>query len=191
MPDELRTHDALIIADVQNDFCRGGALEVPGSNEVIPILNTWIRRAIPRRIPTFFTRDWHPLNHISFRDRGGPWPPHCIQNTRGAEFHPDLYVPSSGILLNKAKAPDRESYSAFGDTLLGHYLDTLDVARIWLGGLALDYCIVSTALDARAHGREVLVLLDATRAVNVQPGDGDRAVEKMEAAGAQIVRGSS
>jgi len=186
---ELRTHDALIITDVQRDFCRGGSLAVPESEEIIPILNAWINRAIPLRIPIFFTRDWHPINHISFRDRGGPWPPHCIQGTRGADFHPDLFVPSSGILINKAKEPDRESYSAFGDTLLSHYVKTLNIRRVWLGGLTLDYCVAATALDARSLGLDVLVLREATRAVNAVPGDAMRAIERMEAAGVQFVQG--
>ena len=190
MQNELRSHDALIVTDIQNDFCSGGALAVQGSEEIIPILNAWIRQAVELRNPVFLTRDWHPVNHISFRDRGGPWPPHCIQNTRGADFHPELFVPASAVLINKAKGPDRESCSAFGDTLLTHYVRTLNVRRVWLGGLALDYCIEATALDARALGLEVNVLLDATRAVNVSRGDAERAIEKMKAAGVGVIQGA-
>jgi len=190
MRDELQAHDALIVTDIQNDFCGGGALEVRGSEEIIPILNSWIRRAGSLRIPIFLTRDWHPPNHISFRERGGPWPPHCIQNTHGADFHPELFVPSSAILINKAKAPDRESYSAFGDTLLGHYMETLNIRRVWVGGLALDYCVVATALDARTLRLDVNVLLDGTRAVNLALDDGERALEKMKAAGVRLVQGT-
>jgi len=140
-------------------------------------------------IPTFLSRDWHPVNHISFKERGGPWVSHCVQNTRGAEFHPDLFVPKTAVLIHKANTPDNESYSAFGATPLARLLKEAAVSRLWIGGLALDYCVVESALDAIKQGLEVHVLIDATRAVNMKPGDDGLAIQRMQAAGVHIDRG--
>ena len=180
---DFQTGDALLVVDVQNDFCPGGALAVPGGNDIIQTLNTWIRRAIGKKVPVFFSRDWHPANHVSFRARGGPWPPHCIQGTPGAEFHEELFVPESAVVISKADSPDSDSYSAFGGTSLADLLKAAGVRRLWVAGLALDYCVVESALDARRLGLEVVLLEDATRAVNVNPGDDARAVSRMQAAG--------
>jgi len=188
MPESLRTGDALIIVDVQNDFCPGGTLAIEGGDEVIVVLNRWIHRAIAMKIPIFFSRDWHPQNHVSFKARGGPWPPHCVQNTPGAEFHPKLLVPDSAVIISKADTRDQDSYSAFGGTSLADHLRNLGVSRVWVGGLALDYCVTASALDARLMGLEVCVLLGATRAVENEPGDIDRAVEKLQSAGIHVVR---
>lgn len=187
---ELQAGDALLIVDVQNDFCPGGALGIPGGNQVIPILNRWIRSAQIMGIPIFFSRDWHPSNHISFRSQGGPWPPHCIQGTAGAEFHPSLLVPETAVILNKADLAESESYSAFGATELGNHMKEKAIRRLWIGGLALDYCVLQSALDAHSLGLEVRVLLDGTRAINATSGDAERALVQMESSGIHLVGGN-
>jgi nicotinamidase/pyrazinamidase len=131
----------------------------------------------------FASRDWHPANHISFRDRGGPWPPHCVQGTAGAEFHRDLKLPHDVQIISKADTPDKDSYSAFGGTDLATRFRQTGIRRIWIGGLAQDYCVRETALDALREGFEVHVIVDATRAVNVKPEDGRRALEEIRQAG--------
>ena len=186
MLNDLRRGDALLVVDVQNDFCSGGSLEVPGGDEVITVLNRWTRKAQETRTPTFFTRDWHPANHISFKARGGPWPPHCVQNTPGAEFHPNLLVPDTAVVISKGDCPEKECYSALGVPRLAHDLKKEEIRRLWIGGLTLDYCVVETALDARKLGLEVHVLREATRAVNANAGDEGRAIERMVAAGVHI-----
>src|SRR6185295_11079816 len=174
---------ALLVVDVQNDFCPGGALAVKEGDKVIPILNEWIRAAESAAAPVFASRDWHPANHISFRDRGGPWPPHCIQGTAGAEFHRDLKLPEGAQVISKADAPDRESYSASGSTDLADRLRRAGIRRLWIGGLAQDYCVRETALDALREGFKVHIIVDATRPVDVTPEDGARALEAIRQAG--------
>lgn len=187
---ELKSGDALLIVDVQNDFCGGGALAVPDGDQIIPLVSDWIRLAQSKSLPIFFTRDWHPHDHVSFRGRGGPWPPHCVQETRGAEFHPELDVPPTAVVIDKADEPDKESYSGFGGTTLADRLRNAGVKRIWLCGLALDYCVLETALDAAKLGFEVHLLLDATRPVNATAGDAERAIEKLKRAGVTLERGN-
>src|SRR5262245_15732315 len=133
--------DALLVVDVQNDFCPGGSLAVSKGDEVVPVLNRWIEDAGAAGVPIFASRDWHPPNHISFKARGGPWPPHCIQNTFGAAFHPDLRLPPGAELISKADSPDVDSYSAFGGTDLAERLHEAGVKRVWIGGLTQDYCV--------------------------------------------------
>jgi nicotinamidase/pyrazinamidase len=179
----LQTGDALLIVDVQNDFCPGGALAVPDGDAVVPILNQWIAEAEAQRVPVFASRDWHPENHISFRQRGGPWPPHCVKGTPGAAFHPDLRLPQNVEIVSKAENPDEDSYSAFGSTDLAERLRRAGVKNIWIGGLAEDYCVRATALDAITEGFKVHIISGATRAVNVRPSDGERALEEVRRAG--------
>ena len=186
MRESLERGYALVIVDVQNDFCPGGSLAVPDGHEVVPVLNLWIESAVDAGIPIFASRDWHPANHISFQQRGGPWPPHCVQGTRGAEFHPDLRLPASANIISKAATADEDSYSAFGGTDLAQKLNAEGVRRIWVGGLALDYCVQATVLDGLNEAFTVHLILGATRAVTVQPGDGQRAVDRMREAGAVI-----
>lgn len=178
--------DALLIADVQNDFCPGGALGVPEGDAIIPVLNRWIDEANARGVPVFASRDWHPRNHISFKDRGGPWPPHCVKGTSGAAFHPDLRLPPDVEIVNKAEDPDKESYSAFGGTDLADRLRDAKVKTLWIGGLAQDYCVRATALDAIQQGFKVHVITDATRAINVHPDDGQHALDEIRKAGAAL-----
>lgn len=186
---QLRSGDALLIVDVQIDFCPGGSLAVPQGDAVVPVVNRWIALAQEARVPIFASRDWHPPNHVSFRERGGPWPPHCVQNTRGAELHPALELPPETVIVNKGSDPDRDSYSAFGGTDLGERLRRAGTRRLWVGGLALDYCVKASVLDALRLGLEVHLVRDATRPVEIEPGDGDRALEEVRAAGAKIDAG--
>jgi nicotinamidase/pyrazinamidase len=179
----MKSGDALVIVDVQNDFCPGGALAVGRGHEIVPILNRWIADAVAARVPVFASRDWHPEDHISFKARGGPWPPHCIQNTSGADFHPDLELPSDARVISKAETSDVDSYSAFGGTDLAERLREEGIQRVWIGGLAQDYCVRATALDAIRAGFEVHLIVNATRAVNVKPDDGKQALEEIRRAG--------
>jgi nicotinamidase/pyrazinamidase len=165
MAQELRKGDALLIVDVQNDFVPGGTLAVPQGDEVIPVLNDWIEAARKANIPIYASRDWHPFNHISFQEQGGPWPPHCVQDTRGAQFHPDLKLAEDVIILSKADHPDKDAYSAFQGTELGKRLKAQSVKRLWVGGLALDYCVGASVLDALGEGIETHLILPGTRAI--------------------------
>ncbi len=189
MPESLREGDALLVVDVQNDFCPGGALAVPDGDAVITVLNDWIQAAVAASVPIYASRDWHPEDHVSFTERGGPWPRHCVQDTDGAAFHADLDLPAGTVILTKADRPDQDAYSAFEGTGFAERLRADRVRRLWVGGLALDYCVRASVLDALAgDGLEAYLILAATRPVDVQAGDGARAIAKMEAAGAHIER---
>lgn len=157
---------ALLIVDPQRDFMPGGALPVPGGDEIIPVLNRYIELAQKRGWPVIVTRDWHPKNHCSFKEQGGPWPPHCIAGTEGAQFHPDLRLPEGAIVISKATEPDREAYSAFQGTDLLQKLRELGVKRLLVGGVATDYCVNETVRDAVKACFEVWLLLDATRGID-------------------------
>ena len=179
--------DALIVVDVQRDFCPGGALPVPRGDEVIPVLNEYLERFRRAGAAIYATRDWHPPNHKSFREYGGEWPPHCIQGTEGAEFHPNLKLPSDTLIISKATEPDKEAYSGFEGTNLKEILESRGVKRVFVGGLATDYCVKSTVLDALKYGFEVFLLVDAVRGVDLQPGDSERAIEEMVRRGAKKI----
>ena len=186
MSEKLTKDDALLVVDVQNDFCPGGALAVDGGDAVVPVLNDWIRHAQEVGAPVIASRDWHPADHCSFEAQGGPWPEHCVQDTEGAAFHPDLRLPDDAEIVSKGKAQDRDNYSAFDDTGLAEELHRRGIQRVWVGGLAQDVCVRATVLDACEAGFETHLIADATRPVDVNPGDGERAIEAMRAAGAQI-----
>jgi len=186
MTERLTQGDALLIVDVQNDFCPGGALEVPAGDQVVPVLNRWITAAREAGVPVFASRDWHPEGHISFAERGGPWPPHCIQNTQGAAFHPDLQLPEEATVISKGTDPERDQYSAFDQTGLGKLMRDEGVQRVWIGGLAQDVCVRASVIDGAEEGFEVHLIAPATRPVDVNPGDGERAIEAMEQAGAVV-----
>jgi nicotinamidase/pyrazinamidase len=177
--------DALIIVDVQNDFCPNGALPVPEGDQVIPALNDYIKIFKKTNAKILATRDWHPPNHISFKAQGGPWPPHCVQNTDGAKFHPDLNLPSSAIIISKAMNPLKESYSGFDETELANTLTSQGITRLFVGGLATDYCVKNTVLDARKLGFETILLLDATRGINLEPTDVAKAIAEIIKSGAE------
>jgi nicotinamidase/pyrazinamidase len=181
---KLREKDALIIVDLQNDFCPGGALAVPEGDKIVPVLNAYIERFSNSESLIVATRDWHPENHISFAEQGGIWPKHCVQNTKGAEFHPDLKLPSDSIIVSKATEPDKEAYSGFDGTNLDKLLKGKGVTRLFVGGLATDYCVRATVLDALRLGFCVFLLLDAIKGVNIQPEDSERAIVEMLEKGA-------
>lgn len=182
----LREGDALLVVDVQNDFCPGGALPVPDGDQVVPILNACIAEAERKGVPVYLSRDWHPAGHVSFREQGGPWPVHCVQDTDGAEFHPDLRVPADAIKVTKGTRFDQDQYSAFDQTGLGEEMRRRGIRRLWIGGLAQDVCVRASALDAAKAGFEVHVIEDATRAITEDGGA--EAVEEMRAAGVLVER---
>ena len=165
-PDALQEGDAVIAVDVQNDFCPGGALPVPDGDAVVPVLNDWMHAAREKGLPVYLSRDWHPLNHLSFQPEGGPWPVHCVQDTEGAAFRPDLRVPRTAVTVTKGTRFDQDQYSAFDQTGFGAELQRRGVTRVWIGGLAQDVCVRATALDARKAGLTAVVLRDATRAIS-------------------------
>ena len=177
---------ALIVVDVQNDFCPGGALAVPGGDEVIGPLNKVIEEFLKSGEAVFKSRDWHPRDTRHFAEFGGTWPVHCVQNTSGAEFHPDLLDDMHIRVVSKGLGHE-DNYSAFDGTDLDLQLRQLKVGEVWVGGLATDYCVKNTVLDALKQGYRVKALKDAMRAVDVKPGDGARAVEEMQRAGAELV----
>ncbi len=185
--------DALVIVDVQNDFCPGGTLAVPDGDRVVPVLNRYAERFHAAGAPVFASRDWHPPRTKHFREWGGAWPPHCVQGTPGAAFHPDLRLPPGTEIVSKGADPDVDAYSCFqaeaGDGLpFAAALGERGVGRLFVGGLATDYCVKATVLDALKEGFEAVVLEDAVRAVEVRPGDGERALAEMRAAGAATAR---
>ena len=185
MATELTPSDALLLVDVQNDFCPGGALAVTDGDAVVPVLNDWIAAAVQGGALVFASRDWHPVDHLSFAEQGGPWPPHCVQDTPGAAFHAELELPDEAEVVSKADRPDHEAYSAFDSGELGDALRAAGIRRLWVGGLATDYCVKASVLDAaEVPGLEVHVITDAIRAVDVAPGDGDAALKAMREAGA-------
>lgn len=178
--------DVLLVVDVQNDFLPGGALGVRDGDAVIAPLNAYIERCRSLGVPVYASRDWHPPDHCSFDARGGPWPVHCVAGTRGAEFAPGLALPADTPVISKATESGRDAYSAFDGTELDARLRRDGVRRILVGGLATDYCVRWTVEDALAKGYEAVVLLDAVRAVDVQPGDGARAMRAVRRRGAAI-----
>jgi len=186
--EKIDKESALIIVDVQNDFLPGGALPVPNGDEVIPILNKYIELFNKVGAPIFVTRDWHPPNHISFKTQGGIWPPHCIQNSKGAEFASNLKLPKNVIIISKAVNPNMEAYSGFEGTDLALKLKELGVKKVFIGGLATDYCVKNTVLDALKEGFKTFFLEDASRGVNLKPEDSENAVKEMVNRGALKVK---
>jgi nicotinamidase/pyrazinamidase len=189
----METKKALVIVDVQNDFCPGGALGVQDGDRIVPVLNKYIEQFAQAGMPIFFTRDWHPPRTTHFSTDGGSWPPHCIQGSKGAEFHPDLQLGSYTAVLSKGMAVDEDSYSAFEAVdsrglSLGEVLRQSGINRIYVGGLATDYCVKQTAVDGLAQGFQVVLLHDAVAGVNLQPEDSDQAVEAMVKAGVAVGR---
>ncbi len=178
--------DALVVVDVQNDFLPGGALAVAGGEEVVPVLNRYIARFRAGGHMIVATRDWHPKDHCSFKPWGGTWPPHCIAGTPGAAFAPGLELPADTLIVSKDTAPDQETYSGFGETDLAAKLRARGIRRLFVGGLATDYCVLHTVTGGLDAGFTVYVLADAVRAVDVTAGDGTRALRAMEDRGAKI-----
>lgn len=174
--------EALIIVDVQRDFCPGGALAVPDGDAVVEPIN-----ALAASAPfVVATRDWHPTAHSSFAPQGGPWPVHCVAESPGAQLHPGIDLAEVDLVVDKGEAIDSDGYSAFEDTALEQLLRARGVDKVHVTGLALDYCVKATALDAERAGFEVVVHRGATRAVESTEGDGARAVGELEAAGVAV-----
>jgi nicotinamidase/pyrazinamidase len=177
---------ALIVVDVQNDFCPGGTLAVAHGDEVVEPLNRLIDEFLKNGEPVYESRDWHPALTKHFAAYGGTWPVHCVQNTRGAEFHPELRQDPRITVVSKGLG-DTDCYSAFDETDLASSLREQGVEEVWVGGLATDYCVKNTVLDAVKNGFEVKALENAMRPVDVNPGDGEKAIKEMRAAGAKVV----
>lgn len=180
---------ALLAVDVQNDFCPGGALAVAHGDRVVPVLNRYIEFFSKDKNPVIASRDWHPAKTKHFKDFGGPWPVHCVQNTSGADFHPSLKLPAQAIIVSKGMDPSMDSYSAFQAVdergrPLREILNDLGVKELWIGGLATDFCVKASVVDALKHFR-VNLLMDAIRGVDLNPGDSQKAVEEMLADGAR------
>jgi nicotinamidase/pyrazinamidase len=187
----MRLKKALVIVDVQNDFCPGGALAVPEGDRIIPALNAYIGLFADSNLPVFASRDWHPKKTVHFKKFGGKWPPHCVRNTKGSRFHPDLRLPEDAVILSKGMDPDKDSYSVFQavDRRKVKFADLLEIFGVkvlYVGGLATDYCVKRTVLDALQLGLQVKLLIDAVKGVDEK--DSRRAVEKMVKRGAQKIK---
>ena len=183
---------AFLVVDVQNDFCPGGALGVPDGDRIVPRVNRTIDLFVRRGLPVLATRDWHPSVTKHFKEFGGAWPPHCIQGTKGARFHPDLRLPRDALILSKGMDPEQDSYSGFqaynGEGRdLESVIRDMGVDEIYVCGLATDYCVRATALDATRRGIRVRVLGDVVKGVDLKPGDSDAAIQEMRAAGVPFV----
>ena len=184
--------DALLVIDVQNCFFPGGSLAVSEGDRIIPSLNHAIELFKKRNLLIFFSRDWHPPDHCSFREEGGPWPSHCVQDTEGARFSPLLKAPGAANIISKGTEADKEEYSAlYGRDTMGNTLHQRlrqsGIRRAFVGGLATDYCVLNTVRDLLREGYEVYVLTDAIRAVDVNKGDGERALREMTEKGAKTI----
>ncbi len=184
MSERLDDTSALLIVDMQNDFMPGGSLPIPDADKIIPMINKYIELFTYNELSIFASRDWHPPNHISFRQRGGMWPVHCVRHTYGAKFHPDLKVPRSTVVISKGTDPNREAYSAFDRTELSDRLDERGVKKIFVVGVATDYCVKSTVLDALKLGYEVIVLEDGIKGLDKS----NEAILEMKSRGAKLLR---
>ena len=183
----ITANDALIIVDVQIDFCPGGALPVPDGDRIVPAVNEYIEMFRIVGQPVFATRDWHPENHISFKENGGIWPRHCVQYTEGAKFHPDLKLPPDAFIISKGERPELEAYSGFQGTLLDSLLKERGIKRIFICGLATDYCVKNTAIGALNFGYTTFILSDAIKGVDVNKGDSEKSIETMMRKGAVLL----
>ena len=179
--DALQPGDALLLVDVQIDFCPGGNLPTADGDQVIPVLNRWLAAARGKGIPVYASRDWHPSGHMSFATRGGQWPDHCLQDSAGAAFHPDLALPDDTVVISKGVRFDKDQYSAFDETGLAERLRQDGVSRVWVGGLALDVCVEATALGGREAGFAVRLIPEASKAITAEGAA--RAVAAMREAG--------
>ena len=179
----LQAGDALILVDVQNDFLPGGSLAVPAGDEVVPVLNRYLTLFHSHRLPVFATRDWHPPDHCSFQHQGGPWPPHCIAATHGAAFPASLRLPADTFVISKATVRERDAYSGFDNTQLDSLLKSAGAVRVFIGGLATEYCVLNTVKDALRYHYTTFVLEDGIRAIDSSLNHGG-ASEQMKTLGA-------
>jgi nicotinamidase/pyrazinamidase len=187
----MQKKDALLIVDVQNDFCPGGALAVTDGDQVVSVLNRVIAEFEGAGLSVIATRDWHPRRTTHFNTHGGTWPPHCVQGTKGAEFHADLALGQGAVIVSKGMEENADSYSGFDGVdargvRLADLLSERAVERLVVGGLATDYCVKQTVLDGLQNGFAVVVLADGVRGVNLKPGDARQALDEMKRAGAEI-----
>lgn len=182
---DIGTGDALIIVDVQNDFLPGGSLPVPAGDEVIPNLNRYIAAFLFRELPIFATRDWHPPDHCSFHQQGGPWPAHCIAGTQGAAFPANLEIPCDTHIISKATSREKDAYSGFSETELDAMLKSAGISGVFIGGLATDHCVLSTVRDALNQGYDIFVLKDAVRGLDADATSA--ALEEMAHLGAKLI----
>lgn len=180
----FRADDALLIVDVQRDFCPGGALGIPEGDCILPTLNDRITQARAAGSLVLASRDWHPKQHVSFQKQGGPWPEHCVQDTEGAKFHPDLQLPQETVLISKGVRLDKDQYSAFEDTGLAVFLRQHGVKRVWVMGLAQDVCVRATVLAGCEEGLEMHLIANGTRPIDEEAGK--KAVAEMQRAGTQV-----
>lgn len=188
----LKLKKALLIVDLQNDFCPGGKLAVPEGDKIVPIVNKYIKFFNKNKLPIFASRDWHPKQTTHFKKFGGLWPVHCVQNTKGAEFHPKLKLPEETIIISKGTDPKKDSYSAFdGEDISGqslfNLLKILGIEELYVCGLATDYCVKETVLEALRKGFKVKLLLDAIKGVEIKKGDSEKAIEEMKKQGAKLI----
>jgi len=188
----MKLKKALLVVDAQNDFCPGGVLAVRQGDKVIAHLNKYIRKFSEENLPVFFSRDWHPKRTAHFKKFGGTWPAHCLQNTKGARFHPKLKIPETAIILSKGMDPQQDSYSAFqaedqnGMSFL-NLLKIFGITELYIGGLATDYCVRFSAIDALKNGFKVNLLADAVKGVNLKPKDSDEAIKELIKLGAKKI----
>jgi nicotinamidase-related amidase len=179
---DVRPDDALVIVDVQHDFLPGGALGVAEGERIFAPIDA----LAPRFARVYATRDWHPADHSSYAQYGGPWPVHCVANTHGAAFDPRLDLGKVDVVVDKGTDRKTDGYSGFAATVLAADLRAHGVHRVFVCGLATDYCVKATALDAKAAGFDAVVLEDAAAAVNVNPGDEQRALQELRDAGVTV-----
>ncbi|CAG9296848.1 isochorismatase family protein [Celerinatantimonas diazotrophica] len=184
----VKASDALLIIDLQNDFLPGGALGIPSSYQVIEPINRYTQYFERSQATIILSRDWHPEEHCSFIQQNGPWPPHCIQNTQGAQISADFAWPTQAWLVSKATSVEKDAYSAFDGTELSVQMKHCGIKRLFICGLATDYCVLQSTLDALANGFECYLLTDGIDAVNVNEHDGQQAIEKMCAHGATPIQ---
>ena len=181
-----KKHQALIVVDVQNDFCPGGSLPVAHGDDIVTPLNELIDKFLRAGAPVYKTRDWHPATTRHFEKYGGTWPIHCVQNTTGAEFHPELRDDPRIHIISKGLG-DTNCYSGFDETDLADQLRNEGIEEVLVGGLATDYCVKATVLQAIKEGFKVKALAGAMKPVEINPGDGERAIQEMRQAGAEII----
>jgi nicotinamidase/pyrazinamidase len=177
-------HAALLVADMQRDFLHGGAVPVPGADAVIPAINHYVARFGNAGAAVFFSRDWHPADHCSFAAQGGHWPVHCVAGSVGAEFPAQMQVPQAAAIVSKGMEREHEAYSAFEGTALAELLHARAIEELWIAGVQTEHAVRASALDALRSGFRVMILVDAIRAIDRQPGDGERALNEMFDAGA-------
>lgn len=184
---KLAPTDALLILDLQNDFCVGGSVAIADGHTVAAQMAKAVAYFEAASSSIYATQDWHPADHASFRPEGGPWPPHCVQDTPGAELHPDLNLPASAVIVRKGATRTKDAYSGFIDSDLEQQLLAAGIKRVFVGGLATDYVVLNTVIDTIDIGIETCVFIDAIDAMNIEPGDGLRALHLMQSTGAKFI----